>query len=175
MATLLGAAALNWPLGAAATTYFSTEEAQRALFPSAQFAPVDIAMDRDFLKEVKSRTTMSLKPGKVQIWRVRAADREMGWFFVADVLGKHEDIRYALALDPGGAVKGVEVMEYRETHGDEVKERDWLAQFLGKQLGDDLKLGRGIDAISGATLSCRHLSDGVHGLLMVHDRYLKAP
>lgn len=155
-------------------TYFTTEEAKQTLFENAAFSLVQVDMDREFLKQVRRETTMRINPDKVEVWQASIGGQAVGWFFIAEVLGKHEDIRFALALDSHGLIRGLEIMDYRETHGGEVKSAAWRSQFYSKSLSSDLKLGRGIDNISGATLSCRHLSDGIHGLLMVYDKYLKS-
>jgi len=88
------------------------------------------------------------------------------------VLGKHELITYALALDARGRVRGVEILEYLEAHGGEILDPAWRAQFVGKSTADPLKLDRDIRNISGATLSCRHVTDGVKRLLDFHARVL---
>ena len=155
-------------------TFFTLESAQQALFKKSSFEKVNVDLDKDFLRQVRKETTMRLNPDKVEVWQVSGEAGAKGWFFVAEVLGKHEDIRFALALDTQGFVQGVEIMDYRETHGGEVRDATWRSQFYGKSLQSDLKLGRGIDNISGATLSCRHMADGIHGLLMVYDYYLKS-
>ena len=40
----------------------------------------------------------------------------------------------------------------------------WRAQFLGKDDSEHLKLDEQIKNISGATLSCRHVTDGINRL-----------
>ena len=104
-----------------------------------------------------------------QVWR--AAD---GSFFILDqVIGKHEYITYAVALNHDGSVRGIEIMEYRESYGYEVREADWRKQFVGKTPGAPLVLGQDIRNIGGATLSCRHITDGVKRLLALYDVALK--
>ena len=44
-------------------------------------------------------------------------------------------------------------MVYRESHGWEIKDCRFRAQFQGKRASDPLVLGKDIDAISGATIS----------------------
>jgi Na+-translocating ferredoxin:NAD+ oxidoreductase RnfG subunit len=56
-------------------------------------------------------------------------------------------------------------MSYRETHGDEIRRKTWRDNFDGKSLADPLKLGKDIPNISGATLSCRNVTDGVKRVL----------
>ena len=89
------------------------------------------------------------------------------------MLGKHDYITYALALTPDGAVRSIEVMDYRENYGYEVRNADWRIQFLGKTKADPVQLNADIKNITGATLSCRHVSEGVKRLLFLHDLVLK--
>ncbi len=89
------------------------------------------------------------------------------------MLGKHELITYAVALDAQGRVRGIEVLEYRESHGGQVRDAKWRAQFAGKSVADPLQLDRDIRNISGATLSCRHVTDGVKRVLAMYESHLK--
>ena len=88
------------------------------------------------------------------------------------VLGKHEYITYALALTSDGAVSGLEILEYRETYGDEIRNAAWRRQFVGKRSAQRLVLGQEIRNISGATLSSRHVTDGVRRLLATYQLLL---
>jgi len=96
-----------------------------------------------------------------------------GWFLVDQVIGKHEFITYAVALTAEGAVAGLEILDYRETYGGEVRNEKWRAQFAGKTAVAPLKLDHDIKNISGATLSCRNLTDGVKRLLVTYDLVLR--
>ena len=49
----------------------------------------------------------------------------------------------------------------------------WRAQFAGKRRGAPLRLEQDIKNLSGATLSCRHVTDGVRRLLALHALELK--
>ncbi len=92
-----------------------------------------------------------------------------GWFIVDEVIGKHEYITYAVGLSADGAVRGLEIMEYRESYGGEVRDPKWRAQFTGKTKSAPLQLDKDIQNISGATLSSRHIADGVRRLLALYD------
>ncbi|MGL4302928.1 MAG: FMN-binding protein, partial [Sphingomonas sp.] len=90
------------------------------------------------------------------------------WFIVDEVVGKHEFITFALALDASGAVKSVEILDYREAYGGQVRDPRWRAQFVGKRAGAPLRLGNEVKNISGATLSSKHVTDGVRRLLATY-------
>lgn len=81
------------------------------------------------------------------------------------VIGKHLPIDFVLAADAQGKIRGFEILAYREAYGGQVKQRRWRRQFIGRSLKDPLQPGQDIDAISGATLSARHLSRAVRRVL----------
>ena len=83
------------------------------------------------------------------------------------MIGKHEFITYAVALSLDGKVQGIEILSYRETHGGQIRNPEWRLRFVGKTVQDKFKLNQDIPNISGATLSCRNVTDGVKRLLAV--------
>jgi len=101
-------------------------------------------------------------------WKAQAGDKLLGLFVVDHVIGKHLYIDYAVALDPTGRVMRVDILQYRESYGGEVREHGWLAQFVGKTSGSPLKVGGDIRNISGATLSSLHVTEGVKRILATY-------
>jgi hypothetical protein len=101
-------------------------------------------------------------------WKAQAGDRLLGLFVVDHVIGKHLYIDYAVALDPTGRVMRVDILQYRESYGGEVREPGWLAQFVGKTSSSSLKVGSDIRNISGATLSSLHVTEGVKRILATY-------
>jgi len=49
----------------------------------------------------------------------------------------------------------------------------WREQFLGRGAYEHLKLDQQIKNISGATLSCKHITDGVNRLTQTWDQVLR--
>ncbi|HEY0230394.1 MAG TPA: FMN-binding protein [Dokdonella sp.] len=151
-----------------ATQYMSVAEAQKAPFADAAefraLPPLDAAVAGE----------LGAPGWSPQMFEARAGDRRLGWVIVDRVIGKAELITYALALDAGGAVKSLEILEYRETHGGEVRLPAWRRQFVGKTAQEPVRLDSDIKNISGATLSSRHITEGVHRLLQLHERVLRA-
>ncbi len=157
-----------------AVQYLSVEQAQLALFPAVtRFSPLPLELSAAQVDAVEDLSGQRVRNPRPQIWRALDGERPAGWFFVDQVIGKHEFITYALALDAEGAVRGIEVMDYRETYGGEIRNEAWRRQFAGKRQGDALKLGDNIRNITGATLSCRNVMNGVKRLLALHALVLK--
>jgi hypothetical protein len=156
-------AALAFAPAAHATEYLTVEAAQRAAFPEAS-AFVPVAPDAD----PRARLAAAARPPGARdprVWRVMAGERRVGMFYAEAIIGKQEFIGFALVVDAAGRVLRLDVLEYRETHGSEIRNERWRAQFVGKSAADPVEVSRDVVNISGATLSCRHVSDGVRRLL----------
>jgi len=171
--TILPTAVIAAAAPVSATVYLTIQAAQRAMFPGARFVEHDLAFTPDQRKAIARGSGVGSFDKVQRVWDVRSGNGRAGWFIVDRVLGKHEMITYAVALSPDGTVKRVEILEYRETYGGEVRNPNWRQQFVGKRSGSQLQLGKDIRNISGATLSSRHVTDGIRRLLVTWDLLLK--
>ncbi|MGR4865781.1 FMN-binding protein [Caulobacter sp. LARHSG274] len=156
--------ALLAPAAAHATVYLSVEQAQAQMFPGEPLKPEFRTLTDAQFAAIRKDSGETPLSREVKAWRAR----DGGWFILDEVVGKHEFITFAVALDASGAVKGVEILDYRESYGGQVRGQAWRAQFTGKRHGAALKLGQDIKNISGATLSSKHVADGVRRLLSTH-------
>jgi Na+-transporting NADH:ubiquinone oxidoreductase subunit C len=161
--------------GALAVQYLSVEQARQVMFAAGtQFTPVSYdlsAAQRAQLDDVARVEGQR----EVRFWRAAQGDKPAGFFAVHEVIGKQEYITYAVAIDPRGKVSQVEILDYRESHGYEIRNPRWRQQFAGKTRADAVRLDGDITNISGATLSCRHVTDGVRRILLLRDMVLKSP
>jgi Na+-translocating ferredoxin:NAD+ oxidoreductase RnfG subunit len=168
-ATTLAALALA-PTTAFAVDYLSAEQAARLMFPAADrfdAAVIDLdaaAMQRLAAQGIRARSAQ---------WPLRVARQGqavLGYLVVDAVVGKFELINYAVGIAPDGTVRQVEVLSYRESHGHEIRAAAWRRQFVGKGASAPLQVGEDIANISGATLSCSHVTDGVRRIVAVIDQ-----
>jgi hypothetical protein len=132
-----------------AIQYLSIPEAQRRAFPAASNFAV-VQPDR--------------------IWRAEAGGRAIGFFIFDRVIGKHLYIDYSVALDTSGRIRQVDILQYRESYGGEIRSPSWLAQFVGKSSASALQIGNDIRNISGATLSSHHVTEGVKRIMGIANR-----
>lgn len=152
-----------------AVQYLTVEQAQRAISPGQSFAAAPVKLTGAQRKAIERASGVRMLRDEQQVWKVSGG----GWFIVDEVVGKHEYITYAVGLNPNGSVKQIEIMDYRETYGGQIRDPKWRAQFVGKTAQSPLKLETDIRNISGATLSCRHITDGVKRLLAFYEIALK--
>lgn len=156
--------------GAYAAEYLNITQAQQQMFPTAAKF---VAQDNSAIEPPNAAQQSALKklleePTKANFkyWRAVSADGKLlGFFFMDNVIGKHDYITYALSLSPQGVVNDLEIMAYRENYGSEIRYPGWRKQFNGKAAKDAAKWTEDIASISGATLSSNHVSQGVKRLL----------
>jgi hypothetical protein len=145
--TAPAAAIVSLAPAAYAVEYLTLPQAQKLAFPSGRF--------------------VELQSGRV--WKVDSG----GYFFFDKVIGKHLYIDYTVALESNGRVRRVDILQYRESYGGEVRAPSWLAQFVGKTSASSLQVDNDIRNISGATLSSHHVTEGVKRILAAYEKHLR--
>ncbi len=88
--------------------------------------------------------------------------------WILEEIGKEELITAGFVISQG-RIDHVRVLAYRENRGQEVRDPSFLKQFAGAGLGRGDHLDRGIDGISGATLSV-HAMERMARLALYFDR-----
>jgi hypothetical protein len=167
--TLVGLAALTAPILAQAKIYVGVEQAQQILFPNRVLTKSPLIISVDLQEKMRLASSIRHPFQGDRIWRTA----DGGWFIVDEVVGKHEMITYAVGLNSKGVIQGIEILEYVESYGYEVAEAQWRKQFVGKSYADPIKLNQDIQNIGGATLSCKHLTDGVKRISVLYELALK--
>lgn len=157
-----------------ATQYLTVEQAQHVMFPAATaFKDASLRLSTEQMREVEK---LSGLPARSVNWRVFSAyrgDTALGYVVLDEVIGKFELISYAVAINPDASIKQIEILAYRESHGFEIRSPAWRRQFVGKSVQAGLVVGDGIANVSGATLSCTHVTDGVRRIAAIAQVVLK--
>lgn len=159
-----------FPLSAHAVDYMTPQQAQQALFPQADHFDVrDIKLDAAQLQALAARAGVPARSAQWKVVEASQAGRRLGWVVIDNVVGKFELISYAVGMAQDGSVKQVEILSYRESHGGEIRLPAWRQQFVGKTAQSPIKVGGDIANISGATLSCTHVTEGVKRIVALID------
>jgi hypothetical protein len=88
--------------------------------------------------------------------------------WILEEIGKEELITAGFVISQGH-IDHVRVLAYRESRGQEVRDPSFLKQFAGAGLDKGDRLDRGIDGVSGATLSV-HAMERMARLALYFDR-----
>lgn len=169
LVSALAFGAVTIPVASYAKVYLSLEQAQKLIFGPVIFTPKPQVLSLELQAKMRQESSVSHAFQGNQIWRTP----DGGWFVVDEVVGKHEMITYAIGIHPDGRIKQIEILEYKESYGFEVSEASWREQFVGKSVGSTLKLNQDIQNVSGATLSAKHLTDGVKRVMVMYQYALK--
>jgi Na+-translocating ferredoxin:NAD+ oxidoreductase RnfG subunit len=97
-----------------------------------------------------------------EILKAASGDKAIGYAIHGYADGYHGVVHTLVTTDSNFNVKSVQIVSHTETDGyaDRFASREFLHQFIGKPVGR-LRLGKGIDSVSGATVSCKAVADGV--------------
>lgn len=144
--------------------YMSENQAVATLFPGVPMEKASVTLAKDDVARIEKASGEIVRGRDLTYYRGDGGQV----VYIDRVLGKHEYITYAVGVDPAGRVVGVEVLEYRESYGHQIRRREWRAQFKGKELHSPLVLDEDVKNISGATLSCAHITKGVKRVLHTH-------
>jgi Na+-translocating ferredoxin:NAD+ oxidoreductase RnfG subunit len=159
-----------------ATVYQSDDAALRGLFSQADgFEPAPISLDDAQRQAVARAGGAQAAHGQLRAWTARQQGRVIGHAFIDQVVGRQDFITYAVGIDATGKLRPVQILEYRESHGGEIGNPRWLAQFEGRATPDALRFGRDIKNIAGATLSSEHVTAGVRRILAIWQAVFAPP
>jgi Na+-translocating ferredoxin:NAD+ oxidoreductase RnfG subunit len=157
-----------------AIKYMSIEQAQAAIFAEAdEFIDRAVVLTWPQMESIAKRSGVANRSHRQQVWQAMSKGQPLGWFIVDKVIGKHELITYALGVNADGTIRQFQIIEYLEAYGFQVREPKWREQFVGKTVESPLEVGTDIGNISGATMSARHVTDGIRRLLFLHQTVLR--
>ena len=159
---------------ARAERYLTIAEAQKLCFPEAtRFEEKTLRYTEEQSRAIEKRGGVKMSARSTRVWFAHEGEGLAGVLFLDHVVGKHEMIDDVIAIGTNGATRQIEILEYRESHGGEIRGAKWRAQFRGKTSRAPLKLNKDIYNISGATMSCRHVTEGVKRVLATFEMVVR--
>lgn len=149
--------------------YMSGEQAAEGFFPGLKFSKKKLSLSAEDIAAIEKASGETVRNKELEVLRGPHGET----VYIDQVLGKHEFITYAVGIDGAGKVKGLEILEYRESYGHEVRRPAWRNQFTGKDVSAAFKVDDDIKSISGATMSSVHITRGVKRVLHSHAFFAK--
>ena len=139
-----------------ATTGVLQIEAVHEIFPSATVIS-KMSISRD--------VQTSKRPGNHIISEIRNSSGLLGYCVESQVAGRSGPFKIRVFLDKQIVVKRAIVTSYPWERGRDVRRRAFRSQFEGKGPEDSIEIGKDIDAMTGATISSRAMSEGVREII----------
>ena len=130
----------------------------RALYPEER---VDEAF---YLEEIAPEAAFAAKSGTPPHYGSAQGTVAFNTYDVTPrIRGYAGPIRLLVALDAGGRITGIRILEHKETpnYVHSMETPGFLGQFLGKSVHDPIEIDNDIDGVSRATVSVKALADTV--------------
>jgi FAD:protein FMN transferase len=94
-----------------------------------------------------------------------------GYAIITEEVGKFHPYTFIVSVSPGGKIRDIAILVYRESRGAEIAHKRFLYQFNGKSLNSPLRINKDIINITGATMSVVTMCTGVKKVLAVIDQF----
>lgn len=150
---------------ARAKVFLAKDEALALAFPGAERVEDRVVILTDAQKrDVEQRARAPLES---QLWTIYVGwkgTEVLGYAIIDSHVVRTLPETFMVVLDPKGKVTRVEVLAFHEPP-EYLPTARWVGQFSDRVLDDDLKLGAGIQGITGATLSAQAMTAGVRRAL----------
>jgi Na+-translocating ferredoxin:NAD+ oxidoreductase RnfG subunit len=153
------------PWVAYSQVYLTEDQAAKTLFPNDQLVRKEFLLTAEEAKKIEENSGERVRNLSVVVWLSTGKNVML----LDQVLGKHDFITYCVGLTPNKTIRGIEILEYRETYGHEIRREEWRKQFQTKTATAPLRLNQDIVNISGATLSSSHVTAGVRRMLQTYE------
>ena len=148
------------------------EEAEEAIKKITKFNTIEFVkyeLDQETKLWIEKESKQRFFGSFLYKWTVFDSDTIKSIVFLDNVLGKTQPISFMVMFDTDGKIEHCQIIKYREDHGGQVQDENWLMQFKGKNYKSSFIIGKDIDGISGATISTNSLSKGIFKLsLLIH-------
>lgn len=133
-------------------------------------------VDAVLSKNLEKYSGLYTPPGEVLEVQVARKDNNLvGYALMLTEKTRYRPITFAVGIGPDGRVLKTVVVVYREPRGEQVKAERFNAQYTGKSLTDNIRVGSTIRVVSGATVSAEVMTSGVKKALYLVDQWYLAP
>ncbi len=148
-----------------------SEQKLREIYPeNIKIVFKKISLDRSVAKPIEKLCRQKFFRNELYTWKILTNDSTIAYALLDNVIGKTQPISFMVILDEQGDIQSVFVIKYRESHGGEVTNQNWLNQFMHRNAESGYLSGKDIDGISGATLSVNALNKGVKKIVLLFDK-----
>ncbi len=143
--------------------YPKIEKTIKKQFGNSSFELIPVSVENNFQSQTKVFTIdiNNITSGFVYVSRINSCRAGGCTVNFTSERAEFEYFDYFLITDQNGVVLKVKVYNYQATHGQQVMSRGWLKQFIGFNGDQTLNYGSDIQAISGATISAKAITNDI--------------
>ncbi len=158
-----------------ATVFLAKDEALALAFPGAARIEERVFILTDAQKAEVERQARA--PLESQLWTLHVGwkgTEMLGYAVIDSHVVRTMSETFMVVINPTGTLRRVDVLAFNEPP-EYLPTARWIEQFPGRRLDDDLKLGAGVQGITGATLSAQAMTAGVRRALALFAVLVQGP
>jgi len=148
--------------------FLTVDEALELAFPGAEISEVTIFLTEAQLAQAEELAGLEISSALARAYVARNGEGEIvgtAYFDSHRVRTLPETLMIVVGTE--GEVERLEIVSFKEPE-DYIPNEIWYEQFLEEPLSEDLRLGREIRAVTGATLTARATTQAVRRVLAIH-------
>ena len=168
-------AAILWVNVAIGAVFHSRSEIADLAFPDCDRVETrDVFLSPEQRERIERAAGSALDGSLITIYEGYSGDRLVGYAMLDSHLVRTLPETLLVVLDASGSVAATYVMAFHEPP-DYLPGDRWLGLFHDRRLSDDLRVGRAIVGITGATLSARAVVGSVRRSLAIYEVLFAGP
>lgn len=168
-------ATILWVNVATGAVFHSRSEIADLAFPDCDRVETrDVFLSPEQRERIERAAGSALDGALITIYEGYSGDRLVGYAMLDSHLVRTLPETLLVVLDASGAVAATYVMAFHEPP-DYLPGDRWLGLFHERRLSDDLRVGRAIVGITGATLSARAVVGSVRRSLAIYEVLFTGP
>ena len=156
-----------------AKVYYAKDEALKLAFPDAERIETrDIFLTPEQRKQIEERAKSKIDSDLLTVYVGWRAGAVQAYAILDTHTVRTLPETFMIVVSPQGKVTATHLLAFYEPTEYSPSVR-WLEQFHDATLTDDLRIGRGIVAITGSTLTSEAVTGSVRRALAIYDVLLK--
>jgi Na+-translocating ferredoxin:NAD+ oxidoreductase RnfG subunit len=165
---LFSALALLMAAGLMAASNAMSDQIVKEILPDTDLKPQVFAVNATVTAKVQE--ALGNKQPVRQQYEIYTS--KSGAVILEEQMGKWGIIKMAIAVDTAKKVSNIGFISMSEKRGAGIKQAFFIKQFVGKSISDSIEVGKGITALSGATVSSKAVAIAVKRALIIYDAFL---
>lgn len=162
-----------WTTSLSAKVYLTRDDALKQAFPVAgEIERKTLFLTDDEVKRIEALSKTRLA-SKIFTYYVGIENEKVaGYAFLGSHIVRTKPEVYMIVINQDGSLRRVEILAFYEPE-EYLPSKRWFNQFQGKTLDDSLWPKRGVNAVSGATLSVNGITAEVRKILAIFEIKIK--
>ncbi len=159
------------PLSCWATVFYSKNEAMELAFGKAEIELLSLVPDQEQIAQIQKEARITLDSGLFSFYVGKQQGKILGYAAIETNTVRTKPETLLIVLSAEGSLKNIITLAFHEPPEYMPPER-WYTQLFNRTLAE-LDFNKGVDGISGATLSTRSALNSVRKVMAMYEILIK--